>query len=226
MSISVIVLAFNEERSIDTVAREIVTILQVLGHPCELIIVDDGSTDDTGRIADNLAQEFTEIRTIHHKFNMGLGGGYSTGFANAKFDFVTFFPADGQYPAVIIQQFYPYMTDADMVLGYLPQRRRTFVPELLSFMERILYRIALGSLPRFQGIVMFRRDLLDSVELRSTGRGWAIMMEFIVRVTRAKNDVISVPIEIRPRLSGASKVNNWRTIWANFKQVLALRRYL
>jgi hypothetical protein len=83
-----------------------------------------------------------------------------------------------------------------------------------------------GSLPRFQGVLMFRRSLLDELELKSTGRGWTVLMELIIRASRGGYRLVSVPTEMRPRMSGKSKVNNLRTIWANLKQVFALRRHL
>ena len=73
---------------------------------------------------------------------------------------------------------------------------------------------------------MFRRELLREVELKSEGRGWAVLMEFILRVSRAGKRVISVPTEVRSRRSGRSKVNNFRTIFANVQQVLVLYRRL
>lgn len=226
MDLSVVVMAYNEVANLAPVVQEIAAVLATLGCTWEILIIDDGSVDGTGEVAARLQAEVPGVRVLHHLENRGLGGVYRTGFAEARGHWVTFFPADGQFPATIIAQFYPLMADADMVLGYLPQRKRSLLAELLSFVERVLYRIILGPLPKFQGITMFRRDLLDRFTLHSTGRGWAVLMEFILRVARAGYRVKSVPTEIRPRLSGVSKVNNWRTIWANFRQVLALRRYL
>jgi len=226
MDLSVVVMAYNEAANLEAVVQEIVSALTVIGCTHEILIIDDGSTDGTGELADRLQIEVAAVRVLHHLQNLGLGGVYRTGFTEARGRYVTFFPADGQFPATIIQQFYPRMTDVDMVLGYLPQRKRSLLAELLSLVERVLYRIILGSMPKFQGITMFQRDLLDQFTLHSTGRGWAVLMEFILRVSRAGHCVESIPTEIRPRLSGASKVNNWRTIRANFKQILYLRRYL
>lgn len=70
---------------------------------------------------------------------------------------------------------------------------------------------------------MVRRSILADIPLVSDGRGWAVVMELILRISRGPYRVISVPNELRPRLSGQSKVNNIRTITANLKQVLVLR---
>ncbi len=226
MDISVIIMAYNEVANLETVVREIEAVLKKLRTTYEILIIDDGSTDGTSELVDRLQSELPAIKVVRHSQNLGLGGVYRTGFAQARGQWVTFFPADGQFPATIIQQFFAYTSEVDMVLGYLPQRKRSWVAEFLSWMERQLYRLILGPFPKFQGIVMFRRDLLDQFQLQSTGRGWAVLMEFILRVVRAGYRVKSVPTEVRPRLSGKSKVNNWRTMWANFRQVVNLRQYL
>lgn len=224
--LSVIVMAYNEEGGLEAMLRELQPVLDGQGRAYEIVVVDDGSSDGTGEMARNLSRELPYMRVIHHETNLGLGGVYRTGFTQARGDFVTFFPADGQFPATIIAQFLPLMADVDMVLGYLPNRKSSLLAKCLSAGERLLFRLLFGPLPRFQGIVMFRRTLLDELELKSTGRGWAVLMELIIRASRGGYRLISVPTEMRPRMSGKSKVNNVRTVWANFKQMLALRRYL
>lgn len=225
-TLTVVVLAFNEIDTLDRTCRELLGAIDALGVPAELVIVDDGSTDGTSMLADQLAATEQRVRVIHHQLNLGLGGVYRTGFAEARGDLVTFFPADGQFPAAIIGDFIRVMDRHDMVLGYLPKRDRALVGKALSFAERSLYRLLLGSMPRFQGILMFRRSLLARRTLHSQGRGWAVLLEFIIRSARDGCRIANVPTEVRPRSHGASKVNNLRTIWSNFRQVLTLRRTL
>lgn len=221
--ISVVVMAYNEAGTLEVVVREIHKVLEELARTFEVLIVDDGSDDGTGELADWLAETLPNVRVVHHGANLGLGGVYRTGFAQARGDQVTFFPADGQFPATIISQFVPLMENADMVLGYLPEQKRSLIGQMLSTLERLLYRLLFGPLPRFQGICMFRRALLEQFELQSSGRGWAVLMELIIRTCQGGHRVISVPTTMRPRLSGRSKVNNLRTIWANLRQVIELR---
>lgn len=221
-----VVLAYNEERNLEAACLELLGTLRAMVLPFELLVVNDGSSDGTGDQADRLAQEHGELRVIHHEGNQGLGAGYRTGFTQARGDYLTFFPADGQFPSSIIPNFYSRMGEADMALGYLPRRRSSWVAKTLSLGERILYRAMFGKMPKFQGILMFRRTLLDEVPLVSTGRGWAVLMEFILRTSRGPARIVSVPTELRPRMSGESKVNNFRTISSNFRQMLALHRDL
>jgi len=216
-------MAFNEAASLATVTGEVHAELMGLGAGFELLIVDDGSSDGTGKIADDLAATLTGVRVCHHGVNRGLGAVYRTGFAEARGEWVTFFPADGQFPATIIGRYLATSDEADLILGTLPDRGGPITARILSLAERLLLRALFGYFPHFQGIMMFRRSLLDGAQLVSQGRGWTVIMEFILRQARAGACIKSLPITIRPRRDGASKVNNLRSIVSNLRQVLALR---
>jgi len=225
-ALSVVILAYNEEANIKAALVEMLAVLQGLDAPWELLLVNDGSTDDTRTLFDSAAEGRNNVRAIHHVANQGLGGAYRTGFSEALGRAVTFFPADAQFPATIVAEFLPLMSDQDMVLGYVPKRTDALLARILSVAERALYALLFGRIPRFQGIMMFQRRLLGEVRLRSQGRGWGIALEFILRVSRGGYRVRSVPIEIRPRMSGESKVINLRNMYSNLLQVLNLRRTL
>jgi len=225
-ALSVFLMTYNEAGAVGDTAREIHDELLKLGRPFEFVIIDDGSRDDSSQKADSIAASLTDTRVIHHGENLGLGGVYRTGFAEAKGDLITFFPADGQFPAGIIARFIDLITDCDMVLGYIPGRKSSVLAKFLSFSEKSLYTMLFGPLPKFQGVMMFRSSLLTEFKLKSSGRGWAVLMELIIRTKRARRRIKSVPTEMRPRNSGVSKVNNIPTIVVNLKQVIALRGLL
>jgi glycosyltransferase involved in cell wall biosynthesis len=219
-------MAFNEAASLGAVTSEIHGELARLGTGHELLIVDDGSSDGTGKIADEMAATLPGVRVCHHDVNRGLGGVYRTGFTQARGDLITFFPADGQFPATIISCYLAAIDEVDMILGTLPERDRPLAGRLLSLAERLLLRALFGRFPRFQGILMFRRTLLDGTRLVSQGRGWTVLMELILRQARAGARIKNIPITLRPRADGVSKVNNLRSITSNLRQVLALRLHL
>jgi glycosyltransferase involved in cell wall biosynthesis len=224
--VTVVVLAYNEAENLEAVVREIHAELARLAGGHEILIVDDGSGDGTGPLADRLAEELTGVRTLHHAANGGLGAVYRTGFQEARGDYVTFFPADGQFPADIIGQFVPLMADADLVLGWFEQKTEPLLARVLSLCERILYTLLFGYFPRFRGILMLRRELLARTPLVSQGRGWVVLIEFILKAARAGARIKNATTAIRPRMSGVSKVRNLRTIVANVRQVIGLRRHL
>jgi len=223
--LTVVVMAYNEARNLAAVTAEIGAELARLPGAHEVLIIDDGSSDGTGPLADELARGDPRVRVIHHERNRGLGAVYRTAFGSARGAFVTFFPADGQAPAALLHRFLPLMRDADMVLGYLASGEGTSPwARGLALAERAAYRLLCGPMPRFKGIFMFRRSLLSAVPLSSTGeRDWVICMELIFRAAREGYRVTSVPTELRRRATGRSKVNSLPVIWANLRQILKLR---
>jgi hypothetical protein len=113
-----------------------------------------------------------------------------------------------------------------LVLGYLPNRKRGIVAGLLSSGEKLLYRILFGKFPRFQGVLMLRCRLRDQIHLVSKGRGWAVIIEFIIKAKRQGARIESVPTDLRARQGGRSKVVNLKTIYSNLQQILELRMRL
>lgn len=225
--VSVVVMAYNELASLAGVVREIREALDRLGPGHEILIVDDGSMDGTGAAADALARELLGVRVVHHDPNGGLGAVYRTGFDQAHGDYVTFFPADGQFPATILAQFVPLIAGADLVLGWFDQGREPRLAKLLSACERAFYALLFGALPRFRGILMLRRSLLAGIPLVSRGRSWVVVMELLIKASRAGARIRGgVTTPIRPRASGVSKVRNLRTVVASVLSVLDLRRRL
>lgn len=226
--LTVVLLAYNEAPCAVATCVEIYAVLAGLALAFEFLLVDDGSTDGTAELLDAFAADHPGTRVVHHPTNLGLGGVYRTGFRQACGDLVTFLPADGQFdPAEILPRFLAEIDGgADLVLGYIPDRSGSLVAKGLSAAERVLYHTLFGRFPRFQGIVLFRRALLADHPLVSDGRGWAVLMEFILRVHRGRHRVVGVPNTLRPRAAGHSKVNNWRTIRANLRQLWPLWRQL
>jgi glycosyltransferase involved in cell wall biosynthesis len=220
------VFAWDEVATLGTVVRAQLSELVHLGVPYELVIIDDGSTDGTSEEADRIGLEHPEVRVIHHGENRGLGGVYRTGFASARGVFVTFFPGDGQFPATILERFYPLVESWDMVLGNLPGRRDKILGAILGRLERMLYRAAFGQMPRLEGVFIFRREILSGLTLKSVGRGWTVVWELVLRAQRSGCRMVGCPITLLPRTHGVSKVNNLRNVAANLKQLLALRRLL
>jgi glycosyltransferase involved in cell wall biosynthesis len=223
--LTVVVMSFNEEANLPAVIGDIRQQLEALTPHHEILIVDDGSTDGTPAIASRLQEMDARIRCVTHTPNRGLGEVYRTGFEQARGAVVTFLPADGQFPASNLGPLYAAMGDRDAVFGNIRQRPDGRFASLLSTAERLLYRIVVGDSPRFQGLFMIRRSALTGLKFVSGGgRGWGIVMELVLLLQRGGYHLGEVAAEVRPRLSGKSKVTNVRTIWANFRQLLVIGR--
>lgn len=223
VDVSVVIMAFNEGPTLRSVLEELDREMSQSPFRHETIVVNDGSADETEGVTLDYARTAPHVRLICHPLNRGIGEVYRSGFGAARGTYISFLPADGQFPAHIIREFSSLMASHDLVLGYLPNRKSSWQGKLLSRVERLLYRVLFGRLPEFQGILMFRRGALESLGVRVEGRGWQMLMDLIVRAGRAGYRIISVPNELRPRAAGESKVTNLRHIWANLRQAADVR---
>lgn len=216
---------YNEKESLRPAVADILAAPLPTGWRLELLIIDDGSTDGSAAIADELATGEPRIRVVRHSPNQGLGPVYRTGFESARGDWLAFLPADGQYPATELLRLLSANSDeqADLVLGILPQGRESRISHLLSSLERILFRVLFGRIPPFQGIFLVRTQKLRNLTLHSRGRGWAIVLEMIIRADQAGFRWVNEPVRCLPRQSGSSKVNNLRMVVLNTLQLLKLR---
>jgi len=113
--LSLIVPAFNEEQAIQSVLAKILGVMKSQGMPFELIIVDDGSTDQTGKIL----EQCLDIKLVRHSFNRGYGAALKTGLKEAQFSLIGIVDADGTYPIERIPDLLEAMEQmrADMVVA-------------------------------------------------------------------------------------------------------------
>ncbi len=229
-SLSVVVMAYNEAATLAAVVRETVTALDATGRRYELIVIDDGSTDATGGIADDLAAQIGQARAIHHPRNLGMGGVYRTAFGAVQNDIVYFMAADGQpIPSLYFDQFLPLLTDADIVIGRLPHRQDPWLSRFLSWSERQLFRLLAPGVPKLEGPLMFRRRLLQEVTLatmQGQDRSWIILWELLAKAKRQGATIVQVDTRRRPRRCGRSKGSTWRNAWSMTRAAATLGKIL
>jgi dolichol-phosphate mannosyltransferase len=224
-TLTVALALYNEAESLQPSVEAILSELLPSGWRLDLLIVDDGSRDGSSEIADALATRHACIRIVRHASNQGLGQVYRTGFESAQGEWLTFLPADGQYGMRDVLHLLGAreQTAADLVLGILSNGRESAAGKLLSGLERLMFRLLFGRTPPFQGIFLVRTDRLRQLPIRSRGRGWAIVLEMIIRADRAGFRWVNEPVCCRQRLAGQSKVANFRMVVLNLLQLLRLR---
>src|SRR3954453_21116512 len=112
VQVSVVIPALNEAAGIELVLGELKTVADESDLDMEVIVVNDGSTDDTGIVA-----EREDARVIRHFGNRGYGAALKAGIAAASFDYVVIIDADGTYPASAIPALLSALQNADMAVG-------------------------------------------------------------------------------------------------------------
>ncbi len=158
--VSIIVPAFNEVESIGPVLDLIIRSMSECGGEYELIVVDDGSTDGTARVA-----ETRDVRLLRHEFNQGYGAALKTGIRLARHPLLAIIDADGTYPAEALPQLLESMRECDMAVGARtgPQVAIGFPRRPAKWFLRKLADWQSGSnIPDLNsGLRVFRRDLAE-----------------------------------------------------------------
>lgn len=201
-NLSVVLPAFNEEQVIREVVSSISRFLPSVADRFEVIVVDDGSTDRTGAILEEMMETDPALVAIHHSRNRGYGAALRTGFSRARFDHVFYTDSDGQFDISEIHQLLPHISHADIVTGYRRNRKDPLHRKLNAALLRTFARVILGL--RLRDIdcafKVYRKEVLDSIDLLSDGI--LIDTEIFCKARRKGFSVREVPVSHFPRTKG------------------------
>lgn len=223
-NLSLVVPAFNEGANITPVVREIVDTIAAnpwVGH-YEVVLVDDGSRDDTGAVMDRLQQELPQLSVWHHDTNRGFGAALRTGFARSRGRAVSFITADGEIGVDQALRLYREIADYDLLLS---GRERTVGADrkILTWGVELMMRLILGFWhDGSMGIYIVRGDVLRGIPLYSD-TGLANLEVILYCQDRKLKIGKSGVTQARPRLSGQSKVTNLPTILQTLWEMWRLR---
>jgi glycosyltransferase involved in cell wall biosynthesis len=193
----------------------------------EVIVVDDGSTDGTGGIAEVLAASDKRIRVVHHFTNLGYGAALKSGFAAARFDWVFYTDSDGQFDVEDIDLLLPHAEAFDAVVGYRTHRSDHAIRKLNQVLWSLLVRRVLGiDSPDVDcAFKLVRRASLERIgPLVSDGA--VISAELLVKLERSGARVKQVGVPHYPRVAGKPSGANPRVIARAFGELFRLRRTL
>ena len=123
-SLSVFFPCYNEEKNIEENVRKTKEVLPHICNDFEIILVNDGSRDRTGELADRLAAQDSRVKAVHHAKNRGYGGAVRSGFEAAQKDWVS--DGDLQFDLNELKDFVPHTKDYDAVIGYRKKRAEGF----------------------------------------------------------------------------------------------------
>lgn len=222
--ISVFFPCINEEGNIENTVIKAEGVLKKLNLKYEIIIIDDGSTDKTGQIADNLAKENSNIRVIHHPKNLGYGEALKSGFYNARFETIVYTDGDGQFDFAEVTKFLDKINEYDLIIGYRIKRRDPFVRILFKEGWRMSLLTFFGLTLKDVdcGFKMIRREVLERIPHLESTRGAMINAELAIKAKTAGFKIAEVGVTHYPRLSGKPTGANLQVIIKSFFDLLRL----
>jgi len=226
IGISVFFPCYNEQDNLSRVVRSALEVLETIRADYEVIIIDDGSTDRTGQVAEDLASGNPRIRVVHHQKNLGYGAALRSGFAAATKDLVFFADADGQFDLRDLPAFLAQIDQADVVCGYRLRRSDSLIRRLNGWCWTRLVCAVFGFDVKDVdcGFKLFRRHVVDGMEMLSTGA--LISAEILARARRAGYRIIQLPVRHYPRKAGRQTGASPKVILKAFKELWHLHRLI
>ena len=197
--------AYNEEENVEAVVAEALTTLPRFADRFEIVIVDDGSRDRTGELADRLAAADPRVRVVHHRPNRGYGGAVRSGLESARLPYVFFTDGDRQFQLADLGLLLGEIDGADAVVGYRAKRmdppRRLFIAWVYKQVIRVLFgggfRDVDCAYKLFRTEIFQRAPLAD---VRSNGAFFSA--ELLLRLRLSGLRVREVAIPHYPRVAG------------------------
>jgi len=215
--------AYNDQHTIEGIVRQVAEEMRKVTKNFEVLVVDDGSKDQTGVILDRLATDLPFLRVIHHERNLGYGAALITGFKNARKDLIFYTDGDGQYDVrelhnLLAQQ----KPNIDLVNGYKVKRAdawyRIWIGAMYRKAMRWAFRLSIRDVDC--DFRLFRRYVFETISLES--RSGVICVEMAKKFEQAGFRMTEVPVSHYPRMHGRSEFFRVRHLVFTFKGLLKI----
>jgi glycosyltransferase involved in cell wall biosynthesis len=224
--ISVIFPAFNEEANIRCTIETVIKVLPKIARRWEIIVVNDGSTDDTALVCDELTARYPELKVIHHQQNRGYGAALKSGIMSANYDLIFFSDSDGQFDFNELPQLICWSEDFDIIAGYRAKRQDPLYRRLNALGWNVLVRLVLGIKIRDIDCAfkLFRRSVFDHIQIRCVGA--MVNTEIFAQAKRLGMRIRQVKVSHFPRRYGKQSGANPHVIAVAFRELCLLWRKL
>ena len=224
VSISVFFPCNNEQENVRRTVEKALDVLEKLNADFEVIIVDDGSSDNTGRIADEIAGSNNKVKVVHHGRNLGYGAALQSGFKAATKELVFYTDGDGQFDINEMPPLLDLMEQYDIVSCYRLNRRDPLIRKINAWCWTRLVCFLFGLKVRDIDCAfkLYKREIFDKIEMSSTGA--LIDAEILARAAHKGYRITQKGVHHYPRTAGAQTGANIRVILRAFKELFKLQR--
>jgi glycosyltransferase involved in cell wall biosynthesis len=197
--------AHNEAANLRGLVEEALATLPALADTFEIVIVDDGSRDETPAIADELAAAHPQVRAVHHPTNLGYGAALRSGFAAARHDHLAFTDGDRQFKVADLGRLIERLGrgDVDAVVGHRIKRADPLVRTVYARLYRLANRIFFGLKVRDVDCAckLFTRRSLEGVNVESGGAFFSA--ELLIKLRARGRRIAEVGVPHYPRTAGS-----------------------
>jgi glycosyltransferase involved in cell wall biosynthesis len=160
---------YRDESTVRRVTEKAIAVLKEIAEEYEVIIVDDGSPDRAGELADELAAEYPCVTVVHHPRNLGYGAAIKSGLARARFEWICFTDGDDEYDVfdlhklIALKDFYDLVITFRYVKAY--SSRRQLISWVYNSVLRVLFRTQYRDIST--GLRLVRKSLIDQITCES-----------------------------------------------------------
>ncbi|MHC4068483.1 MAG: glycosyltransferase family 2 protein [Planctomycetota bacterium] len=224
VSVSVFFPCYNEQDNIAALAEKTIAVLEKLGADFELIIVDDGSSDSTARITDEIAEKDERVKVVHHQINLGYGEALKSGFKAATKELVFYTDGDGQFDIGEMPQLLPMLEEFDIVSCYRLNRKDSIMRKINGWAWTKLVCGLFGMKVRDIDCAfkLYKSEIFDKIKMSSSGA--LIDTEILARAVRAGYTITQKGVHHYPRTAGEQTGANLKVILRAFKELFELRK--
>jgi len=217
--------AYNEEANIGRMIDMSVEAVGKITDDFEVVVVNDGSKDGTGRVVAEKAALNPHVRLVEHPKNLGYGAAVFDGFVAATKELIFFTDGDCQFKLEEINRLLPKIQQADLVAGFRNPRRDPWLRVLYGKGWSMLVTLLFGYTARDIDCAfkLFKREIITNIGSQIQSRGATFSAEFLVRTKRAGYKIAEVPVTHLPRTAGAQTGARLHVIGRAFKELARFR---
>jgi glycosyltransferase involved in cell wall biosynthesis len=221
--LSVFFPAYNDSGTIASMVIRAVQAASELTPDYEVIVVNDGSSDATAAVADELARTYPQVRVIHHPKNRGYGGALQTGIRSATKELIFYTDGDAQYDPGELSLLWSHLTpEADLANGYKISRsdplHRIVIGRLYHHIVSLMFGLKMRDVDC--DFRLMRRSMFEVINLEKTSG--VICLEMMKKVQDAGFRIVEVPVHHFHRAFGQSQFFNFRRIFKTGVDVMRL----
>lgn len=202
--ISVFFPAYNEVNNIESTVLSAQKVLKKLARHWEIIVVDDGSTDNTGKLVESLIKKNKNIRLVTHSQNRGYGSAIKTGLKASKYKLICYTDSDGQFDFTEIRKFIKALeSGADMAIGFRVRRTdtlyRRFMAKILQLTGLVLFHLKVKDVDC--GFKLFKKEVISKIGPLKTASA-ITETELVTRAKRSGFKIKEIGIKHHSRPGG------------------------